>query len=321
MCGSMERVLVTGGAGFIGSNFIRHLLNNTNHVVINLDKLTYAGNLRNIKDLRGEKRHRFAKGDIRNRKLVDSLVRKADAVVNFAAESHVDRSIQSPGVFVETNVLGTHVLLEACRKFGVKFEQISTDEVYGSRAQGSFKETDTLNPSSPYSASKAAADLLVNAYYVTYGLDVTITRSTNNYGPNQHPEKLIPRLITNALRGKPLPIYGTGENVRDWIFVKDNCTGIQLVLEKGERGETYNIVGGNEKKNLDIAREILKCLSLPETMIQFVADRPGHDFRYSLDRGKIEQLGWKPNVEFEDGLRKTVNWYKENEWWWRRLVD
>jgi len=317
----MDKVLVTGGAGFIGSNFVRHLLNETNCKVVNLDKLTYAGNLNNIKDLRGEKRHRFVKGDIKNRKLVDSLVRKADAVVNFAAESHVDRSIQSPGVFVETNVLGTHVLLEACRKFGVKFEQISTDEVYGSRAQGSFTETDTLNASSPYSASKAAADLLVNAYYVTYEIDATVTRSTNNYGPNQHPEKLIPKLITSALRGKPLPVYGTGQNVRDWIFVNDNCIGIQLVLEKGEKGKTYNIASGNEKKNLEIAREILKCLSLPETMIQFVEDRPGHDFRYSLDCGKIGQLGWKPNVEFEDGLRKTVNWYKENEWWWRRLVD
>ena len=265
----MDKVLVTGGAGFIGSNFIRHLLNETDCKVINLDKLTYAGNLRNIKDLRGNKRHRFAKGDIRDRKLADSLVGKVDAVVNFAAESHVDRSIQTPRVFVETNVLGTQVLLEACRRFRVRLEQISTDEVYGSRAEGSFTETEVLNPSSPYSASKAAADLLVNAYYTTYGLDVTVTRSTNNYGPNQHPEKLIPRLVTNALRGKCLPIYGSGKNVRDWIFVEDNCRAIQFVLEKGEKGQTYNIAGSNERMNTDIAKEILRRLSLPETMIEY----------------------------------------------------
>ena len=230
----MDRILVTGGAGFIGSNFVRHLISETNSKVINLDKLTYAGNLTNIKDFRSNKAHRFVKGDIRNRKLVDSLVEKTDAVVNFAGESHVDRSIQTPRVFVETNVLGTQTLLEACRRYRVRFEQISTDEVYGSRPEGSFKETDLLNPSSPYSASKAAADLLVNAYHVTYGLDATVTRSTNNYGPNQHPEKLIPRLITNALRRRPLPIYGSGKNVRDWIFVEDNCRAIHFVLEKGE---------------------------------------------------------------------------------------
>ena len=316
----MDRVLVTGGAGFIGSNFVRHLLNNTNCAVVNLDKLTYAGNLNNIKDLRGEKRHKFIRGDIRNRKLVVPLVKKADAVVNFAAESHVDRSIQTPGVFVETNVLGVQVLLEACRKFGVRFEQISTDEVYGSRVEGSFAETDVLNPSSPYSASKAAADLLVNAYHVTYGLEVTVTRSTNNYGPNQHPEKLIPRLITNSLRGKPLPIYGSGQNIRDWIFVDDNCGAILTVLEKGEKGQVYNIGGGNERKNLEIAKEILRCLSLPEAMLEFVPDRPGHDFRYSIQCSKVQRLGWKPQVGFEEGLQKTVDWYRTNEWWWRPLV-
>jgi len=317
----MDRILVTGGAGFIGSNFVRHLLNNTNCAVVNLDKLTYAGNLNNIKDLRGEKRHKFIRGDIRNRKLVGSLVKKADAVVNFAAESHVDRSIQTPSVFVETNVLGVQVLLEACRKSGARFQQISTDEVYGSRVEGSFVETDLLNPSSPYSASKAAADLLVNAYHVTYGFEVTVTRSTNNYGPNQHPEKFIPRLITNALRGKRLPIYGTGENVRDWIFVEDNCRAIHMVLEKGEKGQIYNIGGGNERKNIEIAKEILHRLALPETMIEFVSDRPGHDLRYSLDCAKIHRLGWKPQVGFEDGLQKTIDWYTANQWWWRRLVD
>jgi dTDP-glucose 4,6-dehydratase len=317
----VDKVLVTGGAGFIGSNFVRDLLNNTNCAVINMDKLTYAGNLNNIKDLRGEKRHKFVRGDIRNRKRVHSLVGRVDAVVNFAAESHVDRSIQTPGVFLNTNVLGTQVLLEACRRFGVRFEQISTDEVYGSRVEGSFKETDAFNPSSPYSASKAAADLLVNAYYVTYGLDVTVTRSTNNYGPNQHPEKLIPRLVTNALRGKALPIYGTGENVRDWIFVEDNCRAIRFVLEKGEKGQAYNIAGGNEKKNIDIAKEILHHLSLPETMMKFVTDRPGHDLRYSLDCQKVHHLGWKPQVDFEQGLLKTVEWYRSNQWWWRRLVE
>jgi len=317
----MDRVLVTGGAGFIGSNFIRHLLKETDCKVINLDKLTYAGNLRNIRDLRPEKRHKFVKGNITNRKLVDSLVGKADSVVNFAAESHVDRSIETPQVFVETNILGTQVILDACRRFHVPFQQISTDEVYGSRAEGSLRETDLLNPSSPYSASKAAADLLVNAYHVTYGLEVTVTRSTNNYGPNQHPEKLIPRLITNALLGKRLPLYGSGKNVRDWIFVEDNCRAIQRVLEKGEKGEIYNIAGGNERKNMDIAREILRRLSLPETMIEFVGDRPGHDYRYSLDCAKIHRLGWKPRVDFEQGLQKTIDWYVANKRWWRTLSD
>jgi len=288
--------------------------------VINLDKLTYAGNPNNIKELRGEKRHRFVKGDIRDRKLVDSLVRKVEAVVNFAAESHVDRSIQNPTIFVETNVLGVQVLLEACRRFGVRFQQISTDEVYGSRLEGSFTETDSLAPSSPYSASKAAADLLVNAYHVTYGLNVTVTRSTNNYGPFQYPEKLIPRLITNALRGKPLPIYGSGENVRDWIFVEDNCRAIQVVLENGDRGQVYNVGAANQRKNLEIAREILSRLSLPDSMVKFVADRPGHDFRYSLDCMKIHRLGWKPEVSFEMGIQKTIDWYTANRWWWRRLL-
>jgi dTDP-glucose 4,6-dehydratase len=317
----MDRVLVTGGAGFIGSNFVRYVLDATNSKVINLDKLTYAGNLRNIKDLRSEKRHTFVRGDIRNQKLVASLMRKVDAVVNFAAESHVDRSIQAPSIFAKTNILGTQVLLEACRRFGVRFEQISTDEVYGSRAEGSFTEADVLNPSSPYSASKAAADLLVNAYHITYGADVVVTRSTNNYGPNQHPEKLIPRLITNALRGKRLPIYGTGENVRDWIFVEDNCRAILTAMEKGEKGQIYNIAGGNEKKNVDIAKKILHRLSLPETMIEFVGDRPGHDFRYSLKCDKILGLGWKPKVGFDEGLQKTIDWYEANNWWWRPLVE
>ena len=316
----MDRVLVTGGAGFIGSNFVRGLLNKTSCKVINLDKLTYAGNLRNIKELSGNKAHRFLKGDIRNPKLANSLVRKVDAVVNFAAESHVDRSIRTPRVFVETNVLGTQTLLEACRRSRVRFEQISTDEVYGSRAEGSFTETDLLNPSSPYSASKAAADLLVNAYHVTYDMDVRVTRSTNNYGPYQHPEKLIPRLITNFLRGKQLPIYGSGKNVRDWIFVEDNCRAIQYVLEKGETGQVYNIAGGNERENLDIAKEILRHRSLPETMIEHVSDRPGHDFRYSLDCDKIHRLGWSPQVTFEEGLQKTIDWYASNNWWWRSLV-
>jgi len=212
------------------------------------------------------------------------------------------------------------VLLEACRRFGVRFEQISTDEVYGSRAEGSFVETDALNPSSPYSASKASADLLVNAYHVTYGLEVTVTRSTNNYGPNQHPEKFIPRLVTNALRGKPLPIYGSGQNIRDWIFVDDNCGAILTVLEKGEEGQIYNIGGGNERKNLEIAKEILRCLSLPEAMLEFVPDRPGHDFRYSIQCGKVQHLGWKPQVGFEEGLQRTVDWYRTNERWWLHLV-
>jgi len=316
----MDRILVTGGAGFIGSNFVRHLLNGTDCGVINLDKLTYAGNLNNIKDLRRSERHKFVRGDIKNRRLVDSLVKRVDAVVNFAAESHVDRSIRGPGVFVETNVLGTQVLLDASHRFGVRFQQISTDEVYGSRLEGSFTEMDRLEPSSPYSASKAAADLLVNAYHVTYGMEVTVTRSTNNYGPNQHPEKLIPRLITNALRRKPLPIYGSGQNVRDWIFVEDNCAAIRTILEKGRSGEVYNIGGGNEKKNVEIAKEVLRCLALPETMIEFVDDRPGHDLRYSVDCSNVRQLGWKPQIGFDEGLQRTVEWYKTNERWWRQLV-
>ena len=261
------------------------------------------------------------KGDITNPKLARSLVRKADAVVNFAAESHVDRSIIEPDVFVNTNIIGVQNLLEACRRYGVKFQQISTDEVYGSRAQGSSKETDPLNPSSPYAASKAAADLLVNAYHITYDADVVVTRSTNNYGPYQHPEKLIPRLITNALRGKPLPIYGTGENVRDWIFVEDNCRAILTILEKGAKGQIYNIAGGSEKKNIEIAKEILRRLTISERMIEFVGDRLGHDFRYSLDCGKILGLRWKPQVGFDDGLQKTINWYKANKWWWRPLLE
>jgi dTDP-glucose 4,6-dehydratase len=277
--------------------------------------------LRNIKDFRGDRRHKFVRGDIRNRKLVESLVHKVDAVVNFAAESHVDRSIKTPAIFVDTNVLGTQVLLDACRRVNIKFQQISTDEVYGSRIEGSFRETDTLSPSSPYSASKAAADLLVKAYYVTYGLEVTVTRSTNNYGPNQHPEKLVPKLITSALRRKSLPIYGTGENVRDWIFVEDNCRAIRLVLEKGESGQVYNVGGGNEKKNIEIAREILHHLSLPETLIELVGDRPGHDFRYSLDCEKIHHLGWKAQVAFGEGLQKTIDWYQRNNWRWRRRVN
>ena len=317
----MDRVLVTGGAGFIGSNFVRYLLNETDCKVVNFDKLTYAGNLRNIKDLRSNKRHRFVIGDIKNGKLVESHVRKADAVVNFAAESHVDRSIQTPRVFVETNVVGTQVLLEACQTLNVRFQQISTDEVYGSRAEGSFTETDLLNPSSPYSASKAAADLLVNAYYVTYGLEVTVTRSTNNYGPRQHPEKLIPRLITNALRGKTLPIFGSGKNVRDWIFVEDNCRAIHFVLEKGEKGQIYNIGGSNERENIEVAAQILRRLSLPESLIEHVPDRLGHDFRYSLNCEKIHRLGWTPQVLFEEGLEKTIDWYRSNEQWWRRLID
>jgi len=317
----MDKILVTGGAGFIGSNFVHHLINETSSTVINLDKLTYAGNLNNIRDVRREKRHKFVRGDIGNVRLVNSLVRKVDAVVNFAAESHVDRSIRTPQVFTETNVLGTHVLLGACQRFGVKFEQISTDEVYGSRVEGSFRETDPLNPSSPYSASKAAAELLVNSYYVTYGLDVSVTRSTNNYGPNQHPEKLIPKLITNALRGRPLPIYGTGRNIRDWIFVEDNCRAIRLVLERGKKGQVYNIAGGTEKKNFEIAREILACLSLPETLMQFVEDRPGHDFRYSVDCTKMHSLGWRPKVTFGEGMQRTIDWYTRNDWWWRGLVE
>ncbi|MBX5327185.1 MAG: dTDP-glucose 4,6-dehydratase [Candidatus Bathyarchaeia archaeon] len=317
------RILVTGGAGFIGSNFIHHMLARHSDVeIVNLDLLTYSGRMENLQDIHDDKRYKFVKGDIRDEKLVEQQAKNhVDAIVNFAAESHVDRSITAADAFVSTNVYGTCVLLETARKHDIgKFVQISTDEVYGSIEKGSFTETDPLNPSSPYSASKAAADLLSLAYHKTYGLNVVITRSTNNFGPRQHPEKLIPKLIIRALHDQVLPIYGTGRQVRDWIYTEENCKAIELVLQKGKAGEIYNIASGKELTNLEIAKLLLKLLKKPEKLIKFVADRPGHDYRYSLETSKIKGLGWRHNGSFEKHLQSTVDWYVSNEWWWQPLT-
>lgn len=315
------KLLITGGAGFIGSNFIRHILKRyPEYEVINLDKLTYAGNLDNLKDIQADPRYSFVQGDIGDGTLVEKLISQVDAVLNFAAESHVDRSIVAPQDFVWTNVLGTQVLLQAALRAKVdKFIQVSTDEVYGSIEQGSFKETDRLTPSSPYSASKAGGDMIALSYWTTFGLPVVITRSSNNFGPYQFPEKVIPLFITNVLEGKKVPLYGDGLHVRDWIYVEDNCEGIDLVLHQGKPGEIYNIGGGNELKNVDLARCLLKVLDKTEDQIEYVADRPGHDRRYSIDCGKVKALGWKLQYVFEDALRMTVDWYKKNRWWWEKL--
>jgi len=314
------KILITGGAGFIGSNFVHYMLQqHPRDQIVVLDKLTYAGNLDNLKT--AMKKIEFIKGDICNRKLVGKVASGIDVIINFAAESHVDRSIAKPEPFLTTNVLGTQVLLEAARKFDHgKFVQISTDEVYGSISKGSFKEEDLLRPSSPYAASKAAADILAHSYFVTYGLPVLITRSTNNFGPYQHPEKLIPKLIINAISEKPLPIYGDGRNVRDWLYVIDNCEAIDLILRKGKSGEVYNVGAGNEKTNLEIASFVLKELGKPKSLIKFVEDRPGHDLRYSLDTKRIKELGWTPSYNFKEALKETMNWYLKNEWWWRSLA-
>ncbi|MDI6640662.1 MAG: dTDP-glucose 4,6-dehydratase [Methanocellales archaeon] len=309
--------MVTGGAGFIGSNFVKFMLrwHPADQIVV-LDKLTYAGDLDNLKTTM--EKIEFIKGDICNRELVEKVAKGVDVIINFAAESHVDRSIAEPEPFLATNVLGTQVLLEAARRFDhEKFVQISTDEVYGSISEGSFKEEDLLRPSSPYAASKAAADMLARSYFVTYGVPVLITRSTNNFGLYQHPEKFIPKLIINAISGKPLPIYGDGKNVRDWLYVIDNCEAIDLILRKGKSGEIYNVGAGNEKTNLEIAKFILEELGKPKSLIKFVKDRPGHDLRYSLDWSKIKELGWTPKHSFDAALKKTVKWYIENEWWWK----
>jgi len=317
------KLLITGGAGFIGSNFIHYLLKKyRNCQVVNFDKLTYCGNLDNLRDIEKDPRYKFVKGDICNEKLVNRIVSKEKpfAILNFAAETHVDRSILSPKSFAETDIIGTQMLLEAARKHKVKrFVQISTDEVYGSIKKGKFKETDPLSPSSPYSASKAGADLLAMSYYKTFSLPVLITRSSNNFGPYQYPEKLIPLFITNLLEDKKVPLYGNGLNVRDWIYVWDNCAGIDVVLRKGKVGETYNIGGGNEKTNIEITKAILGELGKDESFIEYVKDRPGHDFRYALDTRKIKKLGWKPKHKFKEAIKETVKWYKENEWWWRGL--
>jgi len=319
------RLLVTGGCGFIGSNFVLYMLETHPEVsVVNLDLLTYAGNLENLQDARpyGE-RHRFVRGDITDRQLVYDLIsEKPDAVVNFAAETHVDRSIMDSFAFVHTNVLGTQVLLEACKEFGVeRFVQISTDEVYGSLGpEGAFTEAHPLSPNSPYAASKAAADLLCRSYHKTYGLDVLVTRCSNNYGPFQFPEKLMPLMITNALQDKELPVYGDGMNVRDWIHVKDHCKAIDLILRKSRGGEIYNIGSSSEYPNLHVVRYILQRLSKPESLIRFVQDRPGHDRRYAMDASKLrKEFGWEPTTTFEEGMNHTISWYIEHEMWWQRI--
>jgi dTDP-glucose 4,6-dehydratase len=320
------KLLVTGGAGFIGSNFIRYILSKyPDDQVINFDKLTYAGNLDNLKDLEGNLRYKFYKGDICDPNAVEKaigLVDGLDAVVNFAAESHVDRSILSAGAFVQTDVFGTYVLLEAVKRFKIeRYVHISTDGVYGSLEKGSFTEDSPLSPNSPYAASKAGGDLLVRSYIKTHNLPALITRSSNNYGPYQYPEKLISLFITNALQSKKLPLYGDGKNVRDWLYVEDNCEAIDVVLRRGRVGEIYHIAGESEKKNIEITKFILKDLGLSEELVEFVKDRPGHDRRYSIDCSKIKKLGWKPKTNLEEGLRKTIYWFESNREWWEKIKE
>lgn len=325
----MKNIFVTGGAGFIGSNFIKYVLKNYDWNVINYDKLTYAGNLENLTDIEKDKRYKFVKGDICDEKKVEYTIKEndVDTIVNFAAESHVDRSILGSREFVITNVLGTQVLLDVFKKNELeKYLQVSTDEVYGSLPENQkelkFKETTPLQTSSPYSASKASADLLCNSYYHTHKLPVLITRCSNNYGAYQFPEKLIPLMLAKALNNENLPVYGDGKNIRDWLFVEDHCSGICTVLEKGKFGEVYNIGGNNEWFNIDIVKLILKLLDKPESLITYVKDRPGHDRRYAIDSSKIQnELGWKPAHNFEDGIRKTINWYKDNESWWKKVMS
>jgi dTDP-glucose 4,6-dehydratase len=316
-------ILVTGGCGFIGSNFIRYVLGSRPPAtVFNLDKLTYAGNPANLRDIESDSRYHFIHGDICDSVLVKDLVRgeKITTIVHFAAESHVDRSISDASDFIRTNVLGTFTLLEAALSEHIeRFIHISTDEVYGSIDEGSFTESDPLNPSSPYSSSKAASDLIARSYFITHGLPVIITRCTNNYGPFQYPEKLIPLFITNLLEGKNIPVYGTGTNVRDWIHVLDHCRAIDCILENGTPGEIYNIGGDNERSNIEITSLILEALGKDESCIEYVKDRLGHDFRYSLDSSKLKSLGWKPEYSFDQGLLETVEWYKANAWWWHPL--
>ncbi|AZO93475.1 dTDP-glucose 4,6-dehydratase [Halocella sp. SP3-1] len=323
-------VLVTGGAGFIGSNFIFHILDqHPNYRVVCLDALTYAGNLSTLESVMDNSKFRFVKGDITDRELIDQLFKeeKFDFVVNFAAESHVDRSIEDPGVFLKTNILGTQVLMDASRTYGIKrFHQVSTDEVYGDlpldRPDLFFTEETPIHTSSPYSASKASADLLVQAYHRTFKLPVTISRCSNNYGPYHFPEKLIPLMISRALNDESLPVYGKGENVRDWLYVGDHCTAIDLILHKGKEGEVYNIGGHNEKSNLEVVKTILRELGKPESLITYVKDRVGHDMRYAINPTKTRrELGWEPTTLFDDGIKQTIKWYLDNRTWWENIIS
>ncbi|MBR2780527.1 MAG: dTDP-glucose 4,6-dehydratase [Eubacteriaceae bacterium] len=324
------KILVTGGAGFIGSNFIYYQLkNHPEDSVVCLDDLTYAGNLSTLKEAMEKDNFTFIKGNIADRDLVDRVFaeHRPDIVVNFAAESHVDRSILDPGLFLTTNVMGTQVMMDACRKYNTaRFHQVSTDEVYGDlpldRPELFFTEETPIHASSPYSASKASADLLAGAYHRTYGLPVSISRCSNNYGPYHFPEKLIPLIITRALNDETIPVYGTGENVRDWLYVEDHCSAIDLIIRKGTPGEVYNIGGHNERTNLDVVKTVLAALGKPESLITFVTDRPGHDMRYAIDPTKIgSELGWVPTTRFEDGIRQTVDWYLSHRSWWEEIIS
>ncbi|PNQ78284.1 dTDP-glucose 4,6-dehydratase [Paenibacillus sp. F4] len=318
------KLLVTGGAGFIGSNFVLYMLKqHPDYEIVNIDALTYAGNLENLKSIENNSKHSFIKADITDAQAIDQLMQQGiDVVVNFAAESHVDRSILEPEVFVKTNILGTQVLLDAAKKYNVtKFVQVSTDEVYGSLGEtGLFTEETPLQPNSPYSASKAGGDLLVRAYHETFGLPVNITRCSNNYGPYQFPEKLIPLMISRALSDQQLPVYGDGLNIRDWLYVEDHCSAIDLVIHQGKLGEVYNIGGNNERTNVHIVKTVLEELGKPESLISYVQDRPGHDRRYGIDPTKtMNELGWKPKHSFETGIKETIRWYLDNEEWWTRI--
>ena len=320
----MTKVLVTGGAGFIGSNFVLHAhRTHPDWQITTLDKLTYAGRLENLRDLEGDPRHTFVKGDVADPVVAAPLVTDAEIVVHFAAETHVDRSIQDAGAFITTDVHGTFVLLEAAREAPSlrRFVQISTDEVYGSVESGASVETDELKPRNPYSASKAGADRLAYSYWATHDVPVVITRASNNYGPQQFPEKIIPLFITNAIDERPVPLYGDGKNVRDWLHVLDHCRAIDLLIDQGESGQVYNVGGGNEVRNIDLTHRILELVGRSTSLIQPVKDRPGHDRRYCLDTGKLQRLGWAPQADYEEGLRQTVAWYRENEWWWRPIKD
>jgi dTDP-glucose 4,6-dehydratase len=313
------KILVCGGAGFIGSNFVRQRLHSTDDSVVVLDKLTYAGRRENLRDVEDDPRFSFIHGAIEDADAVAEAIAGVEAVVNFAAETHVDRSIAEPDAFVRTHAIGTYVLLEAARGHDVRYVQVSTDEVYGSIAQGSFTETSPLDPSSPYSATKAGADLLVSSYQQTFGLETLICRGSNNYGPYQYPEKLIPLIVLNALHGDRLPVYGDGLNVRNWLFVEDFASGIGHVLEHGIAGETYNVGGPDEQDNITVVRRIIELCGADDSLIDFVSDRPGHDRRYSLGSEKVRALGWSPAMRFEQGIELTVNWYRDNSWWWEPI--
>lgn len=325
-----KKMLVTGGAGFIGGNFVHYMVNKyPNYMIVNLDALTYAGNLETCQPVEGKPNYKFVKGDIADREFIFDLFEKEkfDVVVNFAAESHVDRSVKDPEIFIKTNVLGTQVLMDASRAYGVeRYHQVSTDEVYGDlpldRPDLFFTEETPLHTSSPYSASKASADLLVFAYHRTFGLPITISRCSNNYGPYHFPEKLIPLMISRALNDENLPVYGNGENVRDWLHVYDHCAAIDLILHKGRVGEVYNVGGHNERTNLEVVRTILKALGKSEDLITYVTDRPGHDLRYAIDPQKLEnELGWKPTYNFDTGIAQTIQWYLDNKQWWENIIS